>query len=305
VFALLAAFAYATSNVLEQRKAAEAPPDTSMRIGLLWHLARQPSWWLGIASDLAGFAAQAIALLLGSLVFVQPMLVTSLLFSLTLGAALGLHRLTRRDVIAALALVASLSIFLALSAVTGDHSTRPPSDWLVPGVAVAGAVAACITLAHRTSGPLRAALLGAGAGATFGVSSTLLKSFSFLLDHEGVPGMLRHWEPYALGVVVAFGFLEVQSAFQAGDLRASLPALEVAEPLVASVLGVTLMGERFHAGGVGAKVAITVAVVVMTWAAIQLAGSAAGDRELAEQGLPLSEPSSSPPGLQPGGTELR
>ena len=302
VFALVAAFLYATSNVLEQRKASDAPPETSMRLGLLWHLARQPTWWIGIASDVGGFAAQALALLFGSLVFVQPMLVTSLLFSLVLGAALGLHRLSRRDLVAAGVLVASLAAFLAVASPTGDHSVRPIGSWAVPGIAVVGLVAACVMLARRTTGPLKAALLGAAAGATFGVSSTLMKSFAFLLDHEGVVGMLGHWEPYALGAVVAFGFLSVQSAFQAADLRAALPALEVAEPLVASVLGVVIMGEHLHAHGLGAKAAITASVVVMTWAAIQLAESAAHDR--GDAAVTVSGPSSSPRDLRPGSTGL-
>ena len=59
---LTAAFLYAVSNVLEQRKAAEAPPEASMRIALFWHLARQPLWWLGIAVDVGGLVFQIAAL---------------------------------------------------------------------------------------------------------------------------------------------------------------------------------------------------------------------------------------------------
>ena len=35
--ALVAAFCFAASNVLEQRKAVEAPPETSMRLALFFH----------------------------------------------------------------------------------------------------------------------------------------------------------------------------------------------------------------------------------------------------------------------------
>jgi drug/metabolite transporter (DMT)-like permease len=279
VFALAAAFLYATSNVVEQRTASEAPPETSMRIALLWHLARKPTWWLGIFSDVGGFAAQAVALAFGSLVFVQPMLVMSLLFSLTLGAAVGLHRLSRRDVMAAVVLIGALTVFLLVASPSGGSPYQPARNWLEPGLVVGGVVVGCVMLSKRTEGPLKAALLGAAAGSTFGMSSTLLKTFSHLLADEGVWGMLHHWEPYALGGVVAFGFLSAQSAFQAGDLRASLPALEVSEPLVASTLGVVLMHERFDASGLGPRALLTIAVVVMGWAAINLAESAAQDRE--------------------------
>jgi hypothetical protein len=278
VAALGAAFLYATSNVLEQKKASQAPPETSMRIALLWHLARQPSWWIGIVSDVGGFALQAIALVFGSLIFVQPLLVMSLLFSLTLGAAAGLHELTRRDVIYASMLIAALGVFLGVAVPSGGESIRPARAWVTPGLVMVGLIGACILLSRRTTkGPLKAALFGAAAGSTFGVSSTLLKSFSHLLDQVGIVGTLEHWEPYALGVVVAFGFLAVQSGFQAGDLRASLPALEIAEPVVASVLGVTLMHEKLHAHALGAKLAIGIAIIVMAWSGIQLAESAAND----------------------------
>ncbi len=280
--ALGAAFLYATSNVLEQKKAAQAPPETSMRIALLWHLAKQPSWWIGIVSDVGGFVLQAVALVYGSLIFVQPLLVMSLLFSLTLGAAAGLHELSRRDVMYAALLIGALGVFLGVAVPDGGVSIRPARAWVTPGLVMVCVIGSCILLSRRTHGPLKAALFAAAAGSTFGVSSTLLKSFSHLLDQVGIVGTLEHWEPYALGVVVAFGFLAVQSGFQVGDLRASLPALEISEPVVASVLGVTLMHEKLHAHSIASKLAIGAAIIVMVWSGIQLAESAAADRMQAE-----------------------
>ncbi len=39
---LAAACCCAASSVTGQRKASQAPPETEMKLGLLWHLARQP-----------------------------------------------------------------------------------------------------------------------------------------------------------------------------------------------------------------------------------------------------------------------
>ena len=273
--ALGAAFCYATSNVIEQRKAAAAPRESSLRIALLWHLAHEPIWWLGIGVDVGGFGLQALALGFGSLVFVQPLLVTSLIFSLILGSAFGAHRLTRPEITWALVLMASLSAFLIVTAGGGGADQRPFRAWVVPLAAVACVVAVCLALGHRSEGPRRAAFLAAAAGSMFGVSSTLMKSFSHLLGSGGVVAVLTHWEPYALGVVVALGFLFVQSAFQAGDLRAALPALEVAEPIVASVLGVVLMHEHLNVQSIVAKIALISAGVLVVWSAIVLARFAA------------------------------
>ncbi len=276
--ALSAAFCYAASNVIEHRKAATAPPATSMRIGLLWYLAHQPIWWLGIAVDLGGFAFQALALGFGDLLFVQPLLVTSLLFSLVLGARIGSHQLSIAELCWAGVLMAGLSTFLVVAAPSGGLDERPLSAWVIPCLLLALLVLACVTMSRRRTGSWRALFLAGAAGSTFGVSSTLMKTFAHRLGDRGVISVLTTWEPYALGLVIAVGFLIMQSAFQGGDLRAALPALEAAEPIVACLLGLSLMREKLHATGPLDKVVVLVAVMAMAMSVIQLARSAADSR---------------------------
>jgi hypothetical protein len=275
--ALGAAFCYACSNVIEQRKASAAPPETSLRIALLWYLARQPIWWLGVSVDLGGFGLQVLALGLGAILFVQPLLVTSLIFSLVLGALAGSHRLSRTDIGWALVFMASLSVFLVMASPSGGVDERTLRAWALPFAVITLLVLASVAISHRVASAYRATALAAAAGMTFGVSSTLMKSFASEVARDGF-GLLAHWQPYVLGLVVATGFLILQSAFQAGDLRAALPTLEVAEPLVASILGLSLMHERLHAIGITAKTVIAVSVLLMIISAVLLARSAASDR---------------------------
>ena len=272
--ALSAAFCYAASNVIEQRKAALAPPETSLTIALLWHLAREPIWWIGIFVDLGGFGFQVTALRLGSLTFVQPLLVTSLLFSLVLASWAERRRAPLGDLAWAALMTASLAVFLAVASPSGGLAYRPFRAWITPMILVGGVIACCLTIARRSTGSVRAAFLAAAAGTTFGVSSTLMKSFAHLLT-RGPATLFTSWEPYALGLVIATGFLILQSAFQAGDLRAALPALEAAEPLVACILGLLLMHERLHAQGPFSKAIIATCVVAMGWSTVHLAQSAA------------------------------
>ena len=276
--ALAAAFCYAASNVIEQRKASEAPPETSMRVALLWHLARQPIWWIGIAVDLGGFGFQMLALGLGSLVFVQPLLVTSLLFSLVLGALAGSHHLSVSDLASAIVFMFSLSIFLVVSSPSGGVDQRALAAWAIPLAVVTVIVTSCVLLGRRLRPAARSALFAVAAGATFGVSSTLMKSVSHELANQGAAALVRNWEPLALGAILALGFLILQSAFQAGDLRAALPSVELAEPLIAGVLGLTLMHERLHASTPTAKAVIAAAVVLMAASAALLALSSARGR---------------------------
>jgi hypothetical protein len=277
--ALVAAFCFAASNVLEQRKAVEAPPETSMRIALFWHLAKQPLWWLGIFVDVGGFIAQLTALRFADVVFVQPILVMSLPFSLTLGAAAGSHRLSRRDLGLAFMLVACLAVFLGVADPSGGRVELPVAQWLIPSLVIGGIVGSCLLMARGSTGPVRAALLGAAAGTIHGTTAVLMRIVSYHLSGAGLIHILQFWETWALIILVPTGFLMVQSSFQAGDLRAGLPALEVAEPFVASILGVMLLHEALEVHSLGAKAVICLTVIGMGWTAIELARSSAIDQE--------------------------
>ena len=64
---------------------------------LLVRVAREPLWWWGWSAGVAGFSAQAVALHLGSIVVVQALVVTQLLFALPLGSVFTGRRPLRRD----------------------------------------------------------------------------------------------------------------------------------------------------------------------------------------------------------------
>lgn len=84
--ALLAAVVLAVGSVAQQRSASLVPDASARGFRLVRALSRRPLWWLGIGGDLGGYVLQAAALAVGSLLLVQPLLVTSLLFALPLGA---------------------------------------------------------------------------------------------------------------------------------------------------------------------------------------------------------------------------
>ena len=106
----------------------------------------------------------------------------------------------------------------------------------------------------------------------YGLTAALTKSTLDLLD-GGVIDVFAHWQPYALLAAGFVGFVLNQSAFQAGHLAASLPAMAVTDPVVGSLIGVTLFGESLGATGTIAITATVVAVVVMAVATVSLARS--------------------------------
>jgi len=62
VLAVVTAFFYAMSNVLELLEAEKVPDEYSMKPGLLVRLVRRPRWLLGLLSDFGGYLCHAAAL---------------------------------------------------------------------------------------------------------------------------------------------------------------------------------------------------------------------------------------------------
>lgn len=87
-------------------------------------------------------------------------------------------------------------------------------------------------------------------GSLWGLFSVLTKGVVDQLD-RGIPALLRAPESYVWVVVAIAATAWERSAFRAGPLTASLPAVTVAEPIVGSMLGVTVLGETLHTNDLG------------------------------------------------------
>ncbi|MDQ3979399.1 MAG: DMT family transporter [Actinomycetota bacterium] len=247
LLALGSALLYALKSVLQQKAAASAPLEHSLRPGLLFHLAARPLWLAGTAADGLAILLHFLALGAGSLVLVQPLLVTSLLFALPLGAVLFRHPVTARHWIGAIQVVVGLAVFLVAASPESGDAYVSGARWTIVAAATASVLAAILLLVPRQPGPARAAWLAVAAGVSYAVISALLKATAETLD-EGVASVLTSWEPYALVAFGVFGLLLGQSAFQAGPLNISLPLVLGIDPVVSIALGVAF-GERLATGG--------------------------------------------------------
>ncbi len=271
---LASAACYAASSVLQQREARGAPPEMAMRIGLIGHLVRRPLWLLGNLADVAGFGLQFLALRTGSLALVQPLLVTGLIFALVADAVLDGRRLTRSERRWTAMTVAGLALFLAVSRPGRGYPHASALGWCLLGLAALAAVGTLV-LAGRASPRWRALCLGAATGVLFGLVAALTESSAHLLDH-GLLHALAHWPPYALALCAVLGLMLSQSAFQAGDLKWSLPALTVVEPVVAILIGQVLFGEHISVSGL-APVAEVLGLVLMAGGTVGLSRAVAGE----------------------------
>lgn len=262
--ALGAALLYATASVFQQRAAGEAPAERSLRLRLLVGLIARPLWVIGIVADGAGFVLQFIALDNGSLVLVQPLLVSGLLFALPFGAAFTHRRLTPSEWLGSAATVAGLSLFLVVASPGPGHDQASDLAWIITGVCTLVPIAVMIAVSRSTSGAVRAGLLAAAGGVFYGLAAALIKVTAQEFHSGIVHTLTSNWEPYALVVCAVVAMVVVQSAFQAGPLRWSLPTLTVVDPVVSVVIGALALGERISTVGPAPALEI-IGLIAMAW----------------------------------------
>jgi len=186
------------------------------------------------------------------------------------------RRIRGREWLAANVLCASLATFLVEAAPNGGSSEASLASWLRIGGAVAALAVAAVAVSAVTRGHVRAALLGFAAGALFGLTAALTKTFVDQIQH-GVGYTAGHWEVYALALLSITGIVFTQRGFQAASLSASLPALEASEPVIAVVVGITLLHEHLNGHTAFANVAIGVSIVALLASVIVLASIAGHD----------------------------
>jgi len=258
---------YALTSVLQQSAASTIPHDRSLRPGLLVDLLRRPRWIAGNLAEVAAFGLHFLALQRGSLLLVQTVLVTGLLFALPVAAALVHQRLRPSDWLWTVVLVIGLAAFLAVARPTAGRDDASGTAWAWVLAAGIGLVALLVVRAPPRPGAVRATYLGAACGVLFGVDAALIKAVGHVLN-RGLSDALTSWEPYALIGLAGFGFLLAQSAFQAGPLAASLPMLTIVDPVVAAAIGVFAFKEHIASGSLAilAEVGSVVAMVAGVFA---------------------------------------
>jgi len=268
LLSLGSALGYAVAAVLQQRSAATESARDSMSPRLVLRLLQRPLWLLGGTIDLGAFGLQALALRHGPLVLVQLLLVSGLLFALSLSALSSEGRLRSREWLAALALSAGLTALVLVTSHERGRTDAPLWGWVVTGGVVLALATTALGLARGPFERYRPALLGGAGAMLYALTAAFTKTLSALTEH-GLARAFSAWQLYALVVLCVLAAIAVQSAFQAGPLKASMPSLIAIEPMVSIAIGVLLFHEHLvtHLTQVPvvmlAFVAVAVGIVVL------------------------------------------
>lgn len=277
LLAIGAAASFALSSAVKHLSAAHAPDPLARGAAgglgaFVTYTLRQPMWLLGTATDVIGLGLQVVALHLGGLVLVQPLLVTAVAGTLVLRRLIGRRTQDRRELVLALVLVAGLVIF-ELS-IDPRHAAASPADRApayVLGlvglllVLTAGAVAFV-----RRGRRIATAVLGGASGLLYAAAAALITLVSAQVVHDGLLAPFSRDEVYALVAVGLTGEVLNQTAFQTGALAIAAPSSATADLVASVVLGIVVFDQPLPSGALRI-LGVTAGAIAMLLTVIALA----------------------------------
>jgi drug/metabolite transporter (DMT)-like permease len=247
VLALLAAFAFAFGNVLQQKGTLETPSggdDPRFLVQIL----RRPVWLAGGGLQMCGWVLQAVALDTGSLIVVQSLTTMSLVIALPLGARLTGQAVGRRVWLGAAAMVVGIVLFLSVGSPTGGTTTPPASAWWSAGFTAIVLIIVLGRTGRRRMGATGALLLGSAAGVAFALQASVTKVFVTVVG-QGFEAVLTSWTIYVLIASALVGFVLQQSALKTGVLAPAMASSNAVTLFGSVAFGATVFGESLSSGG--------------------------------------------------------
>jgi drug/metabolite transporter (DMT)-like permease len=204
LLALGAAFFIAIGDVIHQRSAHDVTDEPVSHVDLFLRLLRDGRWWLGSVVAAAGLGLQAAALGFGSVLLVQALMVTSLLFALPINAWFTHRKVSRWNWTWAALLAAAVAVIVTVGNPTAGQSRASLETWTAVIAVLGPALVLCVVGARIWSGAVGAVLLAVVSGALWGVFAVLTKGVVDRID-DGLLALLRTPELYAWVLVAIAG----------------------------------------------------------------------------------------------------
>ncbi|WP_166347595.1 DMT family transporter [Phytoactinopolyspora limicola] len=254
-----AAAFHASAAVFQERMAGSHVSGPGRRLGTL-RLLSKPRWWWAVVLTGIASGLHLVALHFGPLTVVQPLGALTLVLALSLSAALAGRRVTRGEWLGVALTMAGLALLLHLTTAEAPRVALSPDEVLALSVlAVAGTALLVFSAMGARRLVVRSLMHAAAAGICFGIASAMARTVTIRMSDHGWSEALT--PATAVMVALAFGgLLLAQAAYRAG-VGAPLATLTIVNPIVAGVIGLQMLDERFQAGVGGAVVAGLAAVV--------------------------------------------
>jgi drug/metabolite transporter (DMT)-like permease len=247
--AALAAQGNAVANVMQRKASLAQPAGERFGLRVLLRLIRSSVWWLGFAGLVGSFVLQAVALGLGELSAVEPIITLEVPLTLLVASRVFHARLGRPEWTSILIMTGGMiALVAALNPQPGRESDVSDGLYVVAGGSTAAAILALVLAASRERVLWRTACLGAAAGTSFGLTATLVKEAVSQLSARGVTGMLMTWQTYVAVCFGVLGLVLMQWALHTGPLLAAQPGFTLMDPLVSILWGTLVYDETTRTG---------------------------------------------------------
>lgn len=283
ILAAASAIATNVSFLLKHRGATQAPPVRQRHLlRSAADLFRSRTFALGWLVALFAFVLHGAALALAALSVVQAVLSGGLVFLAVIAEKFFGFHLGRRQWAGVVVTAAGLAVI----GLTGPSHRIPYSSSLAALIAVEagafGIVAVLLAVALRHGGRLRrqeGLLLGAAAGALFGISDIAVK----FLTHAVGGGVLALVSPWTLAAVVAgvIAFYASARGLQIGPGVEVIALTSIAANLSAIIGGVLVFHEPIGHGAVATVARVLAFVLVIGGAALMPAPARAAGADTA------------------------
>jgi drug/metabolite transporter (DMT)-like permease len=248
--AALAAFGNAIANVMQRKASLQMAPETPFGLKLMQTLVRNPTWLIGISGMVGSFVLQAVALGLGELSAVEPIITLEVPLTLLVASYVFHGRLGRHEWISILVMTGGMiALVAALDPSAGDETHVNHVTYVLAGGATAATIVLLIVAAQRQHAIWKTACLGAAAGTCFGLTATLVKESATQLTSRGIIGLVSTWQTYIAICFGVLGVLIMQWALHSGPLLAAQPGFTLLDPLVSILWGVLVYNEVVRTGG--------------------------------------------------------
>ncbi|MCL4445333.1 MAG: DMT family transporter [Actinobacteria bacterium] len=248
VLSLGAAFANALTSVLQRMGVESAPNASEMKLSLLTHAVRKGVWLLGFAVMIASFVFQGVALHIGRLSQVQPILTTELLFLVVILAVWFRFKVGVKEWLGAAAAAVGLAGFLTIAEPRGGNRLPTTSEWILTAVLCGVAITIAILLTRTGPRWWRAAMFGSASAVGFAFTASLTKVVTNYVANDWVT-VFRHWETYGLATSGVLSVFLAQNAYHAGPIAASQSTIVLLDPLASIFIGISLFGDQLRTAG--------------------------------------------------------
>lgn len=239
---LAASFLLALSAFYQQRAARNTTRRGTNVVEAAWNLmatlVRDRIWLTGWLVNLAGFGTQAVALHLGSVAAVQPLLATQLLFALPMSSLERKTWPTLRDWASAGAICAGLVLLLVVVNAAPLSAEADRGRVLLAAAAVVAAIVVLVPLSARLSRSAMVLVTAGCAGLCFAMTAVFIKLTADDLVNNGVAHTATDWVGYALAGSTLVGLVLEQAAFANGPLPWAVATKEAVNPIASYAVGI-------------------------------------------------------------------